>query len=99
MATRKPSAAKLVASKQRVAPAAKTGRGTARTRAATARAGTASTQAASQGLRLSLPNGQVITLAPGQQTQVVARAIRVATGRLQLTLPNGRKLSLNKKKS
>jgi hypothetical protein len=51
----------------------------------------------SQGLRISLPNKQVISLAPGQQSNVVKRAIQVATGRLQITLPNGRKFSLVKR--
>jgi hypothetical protein len=64
-----------------------------RSRAASSRAAGTS----SQGLRISLPNKQVISLAPGQQSNVVKRAIQVATGRLQITLPNGRKFSLVKR--
>ena len=64
-----------------------------RSKAASSRAAGTS----SQGLRISLPNKQVISLAPGQQSNVVKRAIQVATGRLQITLPNGRKFSLVKR--
>jgi hypothetical protein len=68
-------------------------------KAAASKTSSGTAAASSQGLRISLPNKQIISLAAGQQSNVVKRALQVATGRVQITLPNGRKFSLVKRGS